>query len=87
MQKLMNIVLFALAIMEVRDYAVEILAKLFERVGLGIVAESSAYGTFDTILFGFGPLALLGYFTWKKKRERESQKRLRNKNAMEENDE
>lgn len=84
---LMNIVLFALAIMEVRDYAVEILAKLFERVGLGIVAESSAYGTFDTILFGFGPLALLGYFTWKKKRERESQKRLRNKNAMEENDE
>lgn len=83
----MNFALFTLAIMEVRDYAVEMLTGFYNKVGHGIVAVDSAKGTFDALLFGFGPLAVLIWFTLKKKREHENQKKLRNSKMVEDYDE
>lgn len=83
---IMNLALFILAVIEVRDYAVELLTGVYEKIGLGIVAKDSAYGTFDTLLLGIGPLIVLIVYTLKKKHYNENQKKLRKSKMVEEYD-
>lgn len=84
---IMNIVLFMLAIIEAKDYITQIISRIYSTIGGDISIAESASGTFDTLLFGIGPLILVIVLTLKRKRYRENNQRLRKNKAVKKQDE
>ncbi len=85
---ILNFALFMMAIVETKDYVIEVLTDIFTKVGgEDILAAASAKGTFNSIMFGIGPLVALILYTIKKKRYYENYERLRERKTGKKEDE